>query len=147
MSDSVIVFPTDFSDQSLSAIHWARKMATAENARIHAVYAIEMPHYYGSFVNSAAMMPSVSELEAFGRQRMEEFLAQNVAQFEQTPQTAILVGKPAIQIVDYAREHNACMIVMATHGYRGIRHAVLGSTTEAVLREADCPVLVIRSKD
>lgn len=147
MSESALVFPTDFSDQSLSAIHWARKMARSENAKIHVIYAIEMPHYYGSFINSAAMMPSVSELEDFGRQRMEEFLAQNAAKFEQQPETAILVGKPAIQIVDYARERNACMIVMATHGYRGIRHAVLGSTTEAVLREADCPVLVIRSKE
>ncbi len=147
MSDSVIVFPTDFSNQSMAAAEWAKKMAALENARIHCVYSIEMPHYYGAFVNSAAMMPSASDLENFGQQRMKEFLSENSSYFDPEPVTAVLVGKPAIQIVDYAREHQAMMIIMATHGYRGIKHAVLGSTTEAVLREADCPVLVIRSKD
>ncbi len=146
MSDSVIVFPTDFSNQSMAAAEWAKKMAALENARIHCVYSIEMPHYYGAFVNSAAMMPSASDLENFGQQRMKEFLSENSSYFDPAPVTAVLVGKPAIQIVDYAREHQAMMIIMATHGYRGIKHAVLGSTTEAVLREADCPVLVIRSK-
>ncbi len=147
MSDSVIVFPTDFSNQSMAAAEWAKKMAALENAQIHCVYSIEMPHYYGAFVNSAAMMPSASDLENFGQQRMKEFLSENSSYFDPEPVTAVLVGKPAIQIVDYAREHQAMMIIMATHGYRGIKHAVLGSTTEAVLREADCPVLVIRSKD
>jgi nucleotide-binding universal stress UspA family protein len=145
MTESVIVFPTDFSSQSLAAVEWARKMAQLEQAIIHCIYAIEMPHYYGAFVNSAAMMPSASELEEFGRQRMSEFLAEHAGQFGQEPVTAVLVGKPSIQIIDYAREHEAKMIVMSTHGYRGLRHAMLGSTTEAVLREADCPVLVIRS--
>ena len=146
MSESVIVFPTDFSIQSLAAVDWARKMAAVESAQIHCIYSIEMPHYYGAFVNSAAMMPSANELEDYGRQRMTEFLDQNAERFDTPPVTAVLVGKPAIQIVDYAREHKASMIVMSTHGYRGLRHAVLGSTTEAVLRDANCPVLVIRSK-
>ncbi|MCJ7558768.1 MAG: universal stress protein [Gammaproteobacteria bacterium] len=146
MSESVIVFPTDFSSQSLAAVEWARKMAAAENAQIHCIYSIEMPHYYGAFVNSAAMMPSANELQDYGSQRMTEFLDQHAAQFDRPPVTAVLVGKPSIQIVDYAREHDAVMIVMSTHGYRGMRHAVLGSTTESVLRDADCPVLVIRSK-
>jgi nucleotide-binding universal stress UspA family protein len=147
MTESVIVFPTDFSSQSLAAVEWARKMAQFEQARIHCVYSIEMPHYYGAFINSAAMMPSASELEEFGQQRMSEFLTEHAGQFGQAPVTAVLVGKPSIQIVDYARERQARMIVMSTHGYRGLRHAVLGSTTEAVLREADCPVLVVRSTD
>ncbi len=41
---------------------------------------------------------------------------------------------------------DAAMIVMATHGYSGVKHMLLGSTTEEVLRHADCPVLSVRSK-
>jgi len=147
LDEKVIIFPTDFSRQSLSALAWARKMAQAEGAAIHCLYAIEMPHYYGTFINSAAVMPSANELKDFGEQRMKEFVAEHAAEFGPAPVTAVLVGKPAMEIVDYAVDKGALMIVMATHGYRGIKHALLGSTTEAVLRGARCPVLVIRSTE
>jgi nucleotide-binding universal stress UspA family protein len=147
MEDKVIIFPTDFSDQSLCALAWARKMAEMEQAVIHCLYAIEMPHYYGTFINSAAVMPSANELKEFGEQRMKEFVSEHENQFGAAPVTSVLIGKPSIEIVDYAKLKNAAMIVMATHGYRGIKHALLGSTTESVLRGALCPVLVVRSTE
>ncbi|NND37905.1 MAG: universal stress protein, partial [Gammaproteobacteria bacterium] len=58
----------------------------------------------------------------------------------------VLIGKPSEQIVEYANEIGAEVIVMTTHGYSGIEHVVLGSTTESVLRHSNCPVLSIRNK-
>ena len=52
---------------------------------------------------------------------------------------------PADEIVGYARDKSAQLIIMATHGYSGVKHVLLGSTTESVLRHAGCPVLSIRS--
>jgi universal stress protein A len=46
--------------------------------------------------------------------------------------------------VNYAKEIGADMIIMATHGYSGVKHVMLGSTTEDVLRHAGCPVLSVR---
>jgi nucleotide-binding universal stress UspA family protein len=57
----------------------------------------------------------------------------------------VLVGRPADEIVGYARDKSAQLIIMATHGYSGVKHVLLGSTTESVLRHASCPVLSIRS--
>ena len=56
----------------------------------------------------------------------------------------VLVGRPAEEIVQYATDVGAEMIVMTTHGYAGVKHVILGSTTEAVLRHAECPVLSVR---
>lgn len=52
-------------------------------------------------------------------------------------------GRPARVIVDVAAEEKADLIIMNTHGTRGLEHAILGSVTDKVLRMAPCPVLVI----
>jgi len=52
-------------------------------------------------------------------------------------------GRPAHVIVEVAKEEHAELIIMKTHGTRGLEHAILGSVTDKVLRMAPCPVLVI----
>jgi len=58
-------------------------------------------------------------------------------------QTAV-VGHAATEIVNHANETKAGLIVMCTHGYSGVKHVLLGSTTEDVVRHANCPVLSVR---
>ena len=52
-------------------------------------------------------------------------------------------GAPADAIVRHAREHGSGLIVLGTHGRRGLSHALLGSVAEEVVRTAPCPVLTI----
>jgi nucleotide-binding universal stress UspA family protein len=56
-------------------------------------------------------------------------------------------GKPHEAIAEAARNLNASLVVISTHGYSGIKRAVLGSTTERVVRTAPCPVLVVRENE
>jgi nucleotide-binding universal stress UspA family protein len=58
----------------------------------------------------------------------------------------IRVGKPAQEILAVAKEWPADVIVVGSHGRHGIPRVLLGSVAEAVMRHADCPVLVIRGK-
>jgi nucleotide-binding universal stress UspA family protein len=58
-----------------------------------------------------------------------------------------MFGPPFVEIVRYAREAQATMIVMSTHGRSGLTHMLMGSTTEAVVRKASCPVLSIRNPE
>ena len=53
-------------------------------------------------------------------------------------------GASAQQIVTYARETSIDLIVMATHGYSGLEEVLIGSTTDKVVRNTPCPVLVVR---
>jgi nucleotide-binding universal stress UspA family protein len=64
-----------------------------------------------------------------------------------TVRSEVLFGQPADEIIDYADEENADLIVMCTHGSGGFRRWVFGSVTEKVLRGAKTPVLVIRPEN
>ncbi|MCA1989922.1 MAG: universal stress protein [Desulfarculus sp.] len=55
----------------------------------------------------------------------------------------VLCGDPAAQIVDFAKREGVDLIVMATHGHKGLEHAILGSVAENVLRTAPVPVLTV----
>jgi nucleotide-binding universal stress UspA family protein len=57
--------------------------------------------------------------------------------------THIMVGRPDVEIVRFARERGADLIVMGTHGYGGVKRLLLGSVADHVVRQATCPVLVV----
>ncbi len=59
----------------------------------------------------------------------------------------VVRGHPARTIVRFAAEEGCDLIVMATHGTRGLQHALLGSVTDKVIRQVHCPVLVVRLHD
>jgi nucleotide-binding universal stress UspA family protein len=60
-----------------------------------------------------------------------------------TVETAVGMGRPADEIIEYADNHGIDLIVMGTHGRGGVEKMWLGSVTEKVLRKARCPVLVL----
>ncbi len=147
MSDrDIIVFPTDFSSASLGALSWATRMAAIWDAEVHVVYAVEVPHIYGTLDVGPIPVPTAEELAISAQARMDNFVQENLASQNQPAVGKILVGRPSEEIVRYANETGAKMIVMTTHGHTGVRHVILGSTTEAVLRHSDCPVLSVRSE-
>ena len=135
-----IIVPTDFSEHSASALDWARKMADALGAPMHCVYvAQDVGMYPGAeFVPSA--FPSMEEIKEKAAEEMAKFAAEHDLG---TAKTVILQGTPFVELIRYARDENAAMIVMSTHGFSGLKHMLLGSTTEAVVRKATCPVLSV----
>jgi len=141
---NVIVVPTDFSELSQAALPWARRMAEQMQAEIHCVYVVEEPHIYATLDMGPVPIPSVEELTRSAEKRMEAFSSANLKGLGKVS-TKVIVGRPAEEVVRYAKEHQAALIIMTTHGYSGVKHVLLGSTTEAVLRHAACPVLSIRN--
>jgi len=145
MADNqTIVFPTDFSEASLTALPWARRMGAVLGADLHIVYAVEEPHIYATLDMGPVPIPTAAELAETAQTRLSEFVEKHLGGLDSPPTAKVLVGPPAEEIVSYADEVGAEMIVMTTHGHTGVRHVILGSTTEAVLRHAACPVLSVR---
>lgn len=142
---SIIVFPTDFSEMSLAALPWARRMGGLASAEVHCVYVVEEPHIYATLDMGPVPIPSAEELASTAQARLDGFVREHLKGFEAKPVAKVLVGRSADEIVRYAKQHNAALIIMTTHGYSGVKHMLLGSTTEAVLRHATCPVLSIRN--
>lgn len=141
-----IIFPTDFSAASLMGLHWAVRMAQITNAALHVIYVVEEPQVFGVLEVEVgqATLPSLDDLQQGAWTRIEAFVAANLADKEIEVVRQVVVGNPADEITRYADEVGAAMIVMGAHGYRGVQHLILGSTTESTLRHANCPVLCVK---
>ena len=133
-----ILVPIDFSEPSESALAYAVALAKdhpgagSQLIVMHTVEAV-LPHYDESL--------GVLEPEAL-RAKLHSLA---VSREHQIPiETLIAYGDPREEIVNMAREQQVDIIVMGTRGRGGIANALLGSTAEAVLRNAHCPVLTVR---
>ncbi len=142
---NIIVFPTDFSPRSKSAISWVQQMAEQLNAEVHCLYVVEEPQIYATLDMGPVPIPSIEELTTSARTRLDAFVRASITSLGMTAKSAVLVGRPSDEIISYAGSHDAKMVIMTTHGYSGVKHLLLGSTTERVLRLAACPVLSIRT--
>lgn len=143
-TENTIILPIDFSTPSLAALPWARRISEALNASIHCVYVVEEHQIYSMLdMPIPVQIPSTQEIAEIATERLKTFTDEQLQNLDTVTRTKVLIGKPAEEIVAYANEVEAEMIVMATHGHSGFEHVLLGSTTEAVLRHSKCPVLSI----
>lgn len=133
--------PIDFSPPSIHALHTAADFARQYGGRVTLLHVLEPPRLprlstYPSVVKlGIALAELETKLTDLGRKHIDP------AQFETA---RVESGKPFEEIVAAARALKADVIVIATHGYTGLKHVLLGSTAERVIRYAPCPVLSVR---
>lgn len=136
-----ILVPTDFSEPSRSALRYGAAFADQFGAAVHFLYAVEHPTQFG--FSGIDVTELTEELKTNADAKMEE-LHSMWAEYAFPVHKEIRVGNPAQVVVDYAKEIEADMIVMGTHGHGAVRHMLLGSVAERVVRMAPCPVLTVR---
>jgi nucleotide-binding universal stress UspA family protein len=134
----------------MNAMRSAMEMAKDVGAEVHLVHVIA-PHNHFIPLPLATNVEQSRELarEAAMIEQAEEELARiKKDEFGDSKNvlTFAVVGHPVQKLVDYAKEQSIDLIVMATHGRSGIEHAVLGGTTEKIVRSSPCSVLVIRTR-
>jgi len=123
-------------------LDYALKLAARSGASLHLVHALDS----GSFLQTIEAVPRLPDLES--RARLARTELATVAR-KRVPDGVcfdlqVRTGVPHDEIVHAAEKIRADLIVIATHGYSGLQHVLLGSTTERVVRHATCPVLVVR---
>jgi nucleotide-binding universal stress UspA family protein len=141
-----IVVPTDFSEPAREGFRRARELAEhfgAELLVVHVNAPVEIiPAGHGTVAFNVADYQK--EMEAAAQTRMQEVIAtEKGAPVSLTP--IMRKGNVAEEIAAAGAEHNADLIVMATHGYSGWKKLLLGSVTERVVRTASIPVLTINA--
>jgi len=138
-----ILVPTDFSDNSESALDYAVALATQFKAALHLVHVCQIPSPATAAMDG--MIVSLSEWESELRMAAEAAMAKLVARIPGVPvSTEIAVGNPPAGIVTAAVERGVDLIVMGTHGRGPLMHFVMGNVAERVVRMAPCPVLTVR---
>lgn len=142
-----ILFPTDFSEVSLSALDTALLFAQRFDARITLLSVLEelpLPSLSYEHLPSFAPESFYEETERRSRTTLNEILEHRIPA-PHRGQALIRRGVPNLEIVRVAEEEGFDLIVICTHGHTGLRHAFLGSVTEKVVRQAPCPVLTVRA--
>src|SRR5579862_7311800 len=134
-----IFCPVDFDDNSIAALDAAAKMARESNGTLevlHAVPLVIQPGGMPIYVDIYSVEEQTAKTELL---ELAKLHLQGVSYELRTT-----VAEPCAAILHAQKQLGADVIVMGTHGRRGIARFFLGSTAERVVREAPCPVLTIR---
>jgi len=140
-----LLVPTDFSEDSEQAARYAVELAKRFQAEIHCIHVVDIPADLLSTSDYYMTGPSeqfIEQVRQEGRKNLEQFIAKNLAGVP--VKSAFLEGRAFVEIVRYARDNQIDLMVIATHGRTGVKHALFGSVAEKVIRKAPCPVLVVK---
>jgi universal stress protein A len=151
-----VMWPTDFSELSLRAAAYARAFVEHFEAELHVVHVCRLPTDADVTAWGAGVMPlsvyesidmvranQTAEIRGAMLKRLRSVAAE---QFGENPHIVcrVLTGMPWQAICGYEHEAGIDLIVLATHGRTGLRHMLMGSTAEKVIRYARCPVLAVK---
>jgi len=138
-----ICCPIDFSEPARVALRAAVDLCGFFGAELTLFHSYQLPGYTlpeGSVVASPKML---QELADQAEAHLAEWKAIAEGMGAKVVKTAKGVGEPALEVVEFAKEGKFDLLVVGTHGRTGLRHALLGSTAERVVRRALCPVLTV----
>jgi nucleotide-binding universal stress UspA family protein len=138
-----VMVATDLSESSQAALKLALDLARTPGADLTVVHTCEIPVY--SYTPEMAMAPVdlLTPAVDAARARLEELMRQ-VRKECPGAESLLEIGIPADKILSAAASCGADLIVMGTHGRRGLAHAMLGSVAEKVVRRSPVPVLTVR---
>jgi nucleotide-binding universal stress UspA family protein len=140
-----ILIATDFEEAADAALTYARALAQPFGATLHVL------HVTGDIrltATGAELYLTVDtdlqrEVDEAARQRLADLVIDSDGSGPPTRTVVRTSNAPAAVIVQYARENAIDLIVMGTHGRRGMAHLLMGSVAERVVRTAPCPVLTV----
>ncbi len=138
-----IVAATDFSEASVVAVETALNLAIESKAILYLLHVLELPSGVDPMVG--LLKPPLSEWRADTMQALEKLIPENWEE-DRAVEKVILMGAPTKEIAQFAEEKAADMIVIGTHGRRGLARLLMGSTAEVLLRHAPCQVLVVKHR-
>lgn len=142
-----ILHPSDFSTASRAAFRKAIDMAKGSRAELLLAHVISpvVPMAGEGYVSPAMYDQVAASTRAWAQKQLDGLLAQAKKSHARV-KGFILDGAPSDEIVRFARSRKVELIVMGTHGRKGIAKFFVGSVADRVVARATCPVLTVRGK-
>ena len=138
-----ILVPTDFSDTSQAALKYGVALARKFDARLHLLH---VPEHPGEAAETEFPIGLFETMQNAAHDRLGHLLNAEDSH-DLKPDCSMRIGKPAEEIVRYAREHQIDLVVMGTHGREGVARVLMGSVAEIVVRRCGCPVLTVHNPE
>ena len=140
-----ILVPVDFSRTSLKALDYAQALAARSGAAVHLVHVVEPAPFFAG-TEAIPIAPPHQEVAERCEHALAALAAERIAPGLPIS-SAAHIGNPAHEIAAIAKEMQSDLLVISTHGRTGLKHLLMGSVAERVVREAPCPVLVVRERE
>jgi nucleotide-binding universal stress UspA family protein len=138
-----ILVATDFSEHADHALEYAAELARQLDATLHLVHAITIPVMGVAEMGVAYSAATIESITKHAQEQLDTRTARYRDRVSLAP-VRLEVGDARDTIDRAAEQIGADLIVIGTHGRRGLRRVLLGSIAESVVRSAPCPVLTIR---
>lgn len=150
MFDKILI-PTDGSRGVEKAIEYATAIAEKFSSTVHALFVVESSNiligYDQDMANQIHVQSAVENMYQVGEDAVAEIAKQLAQQGIEKVTTKVSDGHPAELILAYAKENGIELIVMGTHGRRGLNRILLGSVADEVVHRATVPVMTVRMTD
>ncbi|MCI0534682.1 MAG: universal stress protein [Verrucomicrobiales bacterium] len=140
-----ILVPVDFSECSKKALQYALPFAKQFDATLTLLHVVQVNYYVGDFgtIDTALLE---TEMRKNGENQLADLRAKEVGK-DLRCETVLRSGRVVSEIVDVAKQTETDLIILSTHGHTGLKHVLLGSVAENVVRHAPCPVLIVRQQE
>jgi len=139
-----ILVALDFSETAGDTLDAALAIAGNRDRRVHLLHVV--PDLFKSLQFAEVPVVDWSEIQRDSMETARTQLVTLAAERKLDPldvTVAVEIGPPASEIVRYANEHDARLIVLGSHGHGVVRRFILGSVADRVLRQASCPVMLV----
>ena len=140
-----ILCPIDHSDCSKEALKYAVSFAMKDEAKLYLLHIIDIRTFNEGLEAMSMQIPDEETLELL-RIKLLDCIPEEMRD-DMNVEAIVVQGIPFAEIISTAREKEIDMIVIGSHGRTGIKHMMLGSVSEKVVRKAPCPVLTVRQTD
>ena len=143
-----ILWPTDFSPLAKAALPHAIRLTEGRGAELVVLHVLPTPAIYAVPEVAGAIWEKLErENHALGKRKLRRVMEQLKRKVPKLRiHGALARGVPFDQILRAAKRLRCDLIVLATHGRTGLKHVLLGSAAENVVRRAPCPVLTVRPR-
>ena len=139
-----ILFPTDFSEGSSDALDYAIDMAKRYGSKLYLVHVLyDIAKAAGWYVPHSSMDEMYKDIEKSAEKELGRFGLEESRKLAGV-ERIVLKGVPHTEIVKFAKDNKIDLIIMGTHGRKGMGRILFGSTAAQVVRYAPCPVFAVR---
>ena len=138
-----ILFPVDFSEVSPMIVPWVITMVDKFKSELHLIFVVRSLLPLTSFdVTETSIISFEGEILKAGEKSMDEFVKKHFKKYP-TCKAHVLTGDPAEEILNYVNNENIDLVIMGTHGRKGLDRVLFGSVAAHVIKESSAPVMSI----
>jgi len=136
-----VLCPLDFSSESSRALAYALRFAEQSGGKLLLAHIVHVPS--GELYEAGGHVLTFDEAKSRALTRMRDLRHQQLGDYANC-ELLTDIGDPAEQTLSVARQRDVDLIVLSTHGHSSADHILVGSVAEAIIRNAPCPVFIVR---